>query len=137
MTDYTKLPTNVIRGHKVQRFVFWVIPRRNSSNWSVHEKAAINNPNVSDEAKEHSRQVIEEVSKNDLPKEQELASDDKDETRVLAGYKATMKSGRYVCSIRAHDIDIYVSFCVILDPNVSQEAKDHAREILEEKGEDV
>jgi hypothetical protein len=99
MTDYTKLPTNVIRGHKVRRFAFLVTPRRNSSNWSVHEKAAINNPNVSDEAKEHSRQVIEEVSKNDLPKEQELVSDDKDETRVLAGYKATMKSERCVCSI--------------------------------------
>ncbi|KAJ3479163.1 hypothetical protein NLI96_g9254 [Meripilus lineatus] len=75
-------------------------------------KAAINNPRISDEAKEHSRQAIEELERQ--PQTQEVREgyeEDKDETRVNAGYKATLKN-----------------------PNVSQEAKDRAQEILEERG---
>ncbi|KAJ2970853.1 hypothetical protein NUW54_g12638 [Trametes sanguinea] len=74
--------------------------------------AAINNPNVSDEAKEHSRQAIDELEAQ--PETQETRAgyeEDKDEVRQNAGYKATMKN-----------------------PNVSQEAKEHAKDILEERG---
>ncbi|PCH44042.1 hypothetical protein WOLCODRAFT_90632 [Wolfiporia cocos MD-104 SS10] len=75
-------------------------------------KAAINNPNVSDEAKEHSRQAIQELERDSETQDtREGYQEDKDEVRVNAGYKATMKN-----------------------PNVSQEAKDNARELLEEKG---
>lgn len=56
-------------------------------------QAAINNPNVSEEAKEHSRQAIEALE--DEPETQEIrASHDegKDEVRQNAGFKATLKS---------------------------------------------
>ncbi|KAL7280972.1 hypothetical protein PYCCODRAFT_1414712 [Trametes coccinea BRFM310] len=75
-------------------------------------KAALNNPNVSDEAKEHSRQAIEDLEAQ--PETQETRAgyeEDKDEVRQNAGYKATLKN-----------------------PNVSQEAKEHAKDILEERG---
>ncbi|KAI0070045.1 hypothetical protein K474DRAFT_1670462 [Panus rudis PR-1116 ss-1] len=75
-------------------------------------KAAINNPKVSEEAKEHSRQAIEELEQQPETQEtREGYQEDKDETRVNAGYKATLKN-----------------------PNVSEEAKEHARDILESKG---
>ncbi|KAH9931822.1 Conidiation protein 6-domain-containing protein [Fomitopsis serialis] len=83
------LPTRVIGGHK----------------------AAVNNPNVSDDAKEHSRQVIGEL--DEAPETQETRQsyqEGKDETRVNAGFKATLKN-----------------------PNVSEEAKEHARDVLEDK----
>ncbi|KAH9840139.1 Conidiation protein 6-domain-containing protein [Rhodofomes roseus] len=83
------LPTRVVGGHK----------------------AALNNPNVSDEAKQHSRQVVDEL--DDAPETEEARQgyqEDKDQTRVNAGYKATLKN-----------------------PNVSEEAKDHARDFLESK----
>ena len=56
-------------------------------------KAAIHNPNVSEEAKEHAREAIDELEQ--APETQETRQgyeEDKDETRVNAGYKATMKS---------------------------------------------
>ncbi|KAI0763851.1 Conidiation protein 6-domain-containing protein [Trametes elegans] len=74
-------------------------------------KAAINNPHVSDEAKEHSRQAIDELESQ--PEAQETRAgyeEDKDEVRQNAGYKATLKN-----------------------PNVSEEAKEHAHQILEER----
>ena len=55
--------------------------------------------------------------------------EEKDEVRVIAGYKATLKSGLSISSsIRL------MSLTHFSDPNVSQEAKDHARELLEERG---
>ena len=52
------------------------------------------NPNVSDEAKEHSRQVVEELEDAPETQQQRAQYEDggKDEMRVNAGYKATMKS---------------------------------------------
>jgi Conidiation protein 6 len=59
----------------------------------------MHNPNVSAEAKEHSRQVVEElqgpgVVHDDGTTEPSPGSDagDKNENRVLGGYKATLKS---------------------------------------------
>lgn len=97
------------------------------SNERVYQ-AALNNPQVSEQAKEHAQQAIDEISRNDLPKEHELINEDKDEVRVNAGYKATLKSTSSPSSIP--DIRLYPS----LDPQTSQEAKDHAKGILEEKG---
>ncbi|EKM50317.1 uncharacterized protein PHACADRAFT_214017 [Phanerochaete carnosa HHB-10118-sp] len=90
MSESTKLPTRAVGGHK----------------------AAMHNPNISEEAKEHSRQVVDDLERDLQTKEQRAKyDDDKDETRVNAGLKATMKN-----------------------PNVSQEAKDRAHEQLEDKG---
>ncbi|TBU30052.1 Conidiation protein 6-domain-containing protein [Dichomitus squalens] len=74
-------------------------------------KAAINNPKVSEDAKERSRQAMEELSQTDEAKYiSEGLQEQKDPVRQNAGYKATLSN-----------------------PQVSEEAKQHAREILEER----
>jgi len=77
----------------------------------------MHNPNVSAEAKEHSRQVVEDIQGPDVvhddgTTEPSSRSDggDKDENRVLGGYKATLKN-----------------------PNVSDEAKQRAEKALEDR----
>ncbi|EPT01213.1 hypothetical protein FOMPIDRAFT_1029952 [Fomitopsis schrenkii] len=75
-------------------------------------KAAINNPNVSEEAKGRAREAINDLEQSsDTQETRQGYEEDKDDTRVNAGYKATMKN-----------------------PNVSKEAKEHARDFLESKG---
>ncbi|EIW58896.1 uncharacterized protein TRAVEDRAFT_123986 [Trametes versicolor FP-101664 SS1] len=75
-------------------------------------KAAINNPNVSEEAKEHSRQAIDALEDQSETQEIRASHDEgKDEVRQNAGFKATLKN-----------------------PNVSEEAKEHAQQVLEERG---
>ncbi|KAI9451737.1 Conidiation protein 6-domain-containing protein [Lactarius psammicola] len=79
-------------------------------------KAAMHNPNVSAEAKEHSRQVIEEIQGSDAVLDDYSSgtshrdTGDKEENRVIGGYKATLKN-----------------------PNVGQEAKEKVQQILEDK----
>ena len=63
----------------------------------------MHNPNVSTEAKEHSRQVVEEIQGSGVvhddgttePTPRSYAGD-KDENRVLGGYKATLKSQSFL-----------------------------------------
>ncbi|KAF8503492.1 Conidiation protein 6-domain-containing protein [Russula emetica] len=75
----------------------------------------MHNPNVSAEAKEHSRQVAEDIQGSDVVHDDGTTEPsprsygDKDENRVLGGYKATLKN-----------------------PNVSDEAKQRAEQILED-----
>ncbi|GJN75666.1 hypothetical protein PCL_04443 [Purpureocillium lilacinum] len=70
-------------------------------------KATLNNPNVSDEAKEHSRQVLEnEFNGGDVPKSGD--NENKNPGNVVGGLKATLKN-----------------------PNVSEEAKESAKERLD------
>lgn len=59
----------------------------------------MHNPNVSAEAKEHSRQVVEEFQGSGVVHDERTTESsshsyvgNKDENRVLAGYKATLKS---------------------------------------------
>lgn len=75
--------TNIVRGHK----------------------AAISNPNVSEEAKKQSEKVINDLQDAHYGQE---ADKDKDPGNVARGYKAT-----------------------ISNPGVSEEAKEHAREMLD------
>ncbi|KAI0690215.1 Conidiation protein 6-domain-containing protein [Cytidiella melzeri] len=75
-------------------------------------KANINNPRTSEESKEHSRQVVEELEAD--PETQAYKEDRggaKNEGNVIGGHKATLKN-----------------------PNVSEEAKEHSRAVLEDKG---
>ncbi|OJT04281.1 Conidiation-specific protein 6 [Trametes pubescens] len=81
-------------------------------------KAAINNPNVSEEAKEHSRQQLggeyddeTEFTESRGSGGRKEASEGKDETRQNAGFKGVLKN-----------------------PNAGEEAKEHAKQILEERG---
>ncbi|KAJ6438189.1 hypothetical protein O9K51_08780 [Purpureocillium lavendulum] len=70
-------------------------------------KATLNNPNASDEAKEHSRQVLEnEFNGGDVPKAGD--NENKNPGNVVGGLKATLKN-----------------------PNVSEEAKESAKERLD------
>ncbi|WVQ72878.1 hypothetical protein IAR50_002439 [Cryptococcus sp. DSM 104548] len=79
-------------------------------------KATLNNPNVSDEAKSRASNVLENF---DQGGSSAIEQSDKDngnvssaehhDNQVLGGYKATLKN-----------------------PNVSEEAKDHAREVLDQ-----
>ena len=56
-------------------------------------QAALNNPNVSEEAKEHSRSMIDNFEKDpDTQASRENHSENKNESRVLAGHKGTLKS---------------------------------------------
>ncbi|KAI9435267.1 Conidiation protein 6-domain-containing protein [Lactarius indigo] len=78
-------------------------------------KAAMHNPNVSAEAKEHSRLVVEEIQGSGVVHDDDStkpsqAVGDKEESRVIGGYKAALKN-----------------------PNVGEEAKERAQQILEEK----
>ncbi|KAI0291896.1 Conidiation protein 6-domain-containing protein [Russula brevipes] len=79
-------------------------------------KAAMHNPNTSAQAKEQSRQIVEEIQGSGAVHDDgttkpssRLDVGDKDESRVLGGYKATVKN-----------------------PNVSDEAKQRAQQILED-----
>ncbi|KAH9973424.1 Conidiation protein 6-domain-containing protein [Lactifluus volemus] len=81
-------------------------------------KAAMHNPNVSAEAKEHSRQVVQEIQGSGAVHDDgttepssrtDVDNSNKDENRVLGGYKATLKN-----------------------PNVGDEAKQKAQKILED-----
>ena len=77
-------------------------------------------PNTSAEAKEHAREVLEGQGLD--------TGEDLHQTRVNAGYKATLKS-MYPTNVW------YAGFadCRPTDPNVSEEAKQHAHDLLEER----
>ncbi|KAL0259700.1 hypothetical protein SLS55_005439 [Diplodia seriata] len=79
----------------------------NPGNVIGGHKANINNPNTSDEAKQHSRQIIDEKTESeDVP---QAADQDKNPGNVAGGLKATVNN-----------------------PNVSDEAKQSAKERLNE-----
>ncbi|THH12230.1 hypothetical protein EW145_g103 [Phellinidium pouzarii] len=79
----------------------------NIGNIAGGHKANLRNPNTSEDAKDHSRQVLE-----DLDREYDAFESQKNEGNVIGGHKATLKN-----------------------PRVSEEAKEHSREILEDKEE--
>ncbi|KAH6910647.1 Conidiation protein 6-domain-containing protein [Coprinopsis sp. MPI-PUGE-AT-0042] len=99
---------------------------KNTGNVIGGLKAAINNPRVSEEAKEHDRERLREMGEEvegtttssstttRSRTDHSSTGDQEHENRVLGGYKATLKN-----------------------PNVSEEAKEHAKDVLEEAGEKV
>ncbi|KAF8446082.1 Conidiation protein 6-domain-containing protein [Boletus edulis BED1] len=65
------------------------------------------NPHVSEEAKEHSKQALEEMeSRGELPEQQD---ERKNVGNVIGGHKATLKN-----------------------PNVSEGTKEHSKRVLED-----
>ncbi|KAL0953936.1 hypothetical protein HGRIS_005100 [Hohenbuehelia grisea] len=92
---------------------------KNSGNVAGGYKAALKNPNVSDEAKNNAQRKLDELESGEdseyIPgTEVDSVVGDTDEKgrnmgNVIGGYKATLKN-----------------------PNVGQEAKAHAKEVLEE-----
>ncbi|KLO14482.1 hypothetical protein SCHPADRAFT_996597 [Schizopora paradoxa] len=83
------------------------------ANVARGHKANLSNPNTSEESKIHSLQVLEEMGEDVTASEPEEPAtiDGKDEGNVLRGHKAA-----------------------ISNPRVSEEAKEHSREVLEEHG---
>ncbi|PPR05422.1 hypothetical protein CVT24_008036 [Panaeolus cyanescens] len=106
---------------------------RHELNQARGYKAAINNPNVSAEAKQNAQERLDEMGYSDSLEQDNMgtsgrrnrtsgaggaddeidqrASQGKNEGNVIGGYKATLKN-----------------------PNVSEEAKQHAEEVLESHG---
>jgi len=91
---------------------------KNPGNVIGGHKANIANPNTSDESKEHSRQVIQEVEDGNVDhlsgNDRSTDESDKETNRVLGGYKATLHN-----------------------PNTGEEAKQRAKEKLEGHGVEV
>ncbi|EIM92543.1 uncharacterized protein STEHIDRAFT_117550 [Stereum hirsutum FP-91666 SS1] len=87
-----------------------------SSRVAGGHKANLNNPNTSEEAKEHSRQVLDDLDSSGSYEEQQDSSPRsggdgmKNEGNVIRGHKANLKN-----------------------PNTSEEAKQHSQQILEER----
>ncbi|GAO47919.1 hypothetical protein G7K_2115-t1 [Saitoella complicata NRRL Y-17804] len=77
-------------------------------------KATLSNPNTSDEAKQHAQEVLDNGLQEQVD-DQKLADEEgtgaKNTGNVIGGYKATLKN-----------------------PNVSEEAKEHAQDKLDEFG---
>ena len=108
-------------------------------------KANLNNPNTSDESKEHSRQVLKDMESEDGDTSRtynertsertsvgdagEVDESGKDMNRVLGGYKATLHSEYIFSLVACIELTRYVA-----DDRTSDEAKQHAREVLEEHG---
>ena len=93
-------------------------------------KAAIHNPDVSEDAKESAAQRLEHMSEGGQNGEVPT-------NRVLAGYKATLSSKQNLphLVILASLLKLILIFIFILsDQNTSEEAKAHAREVLEAAG---
>jgi len=98
-------------------------------------KATISNPNTSTEAKEHAAERLEELgqpgytSPDHEPAHHELG------THQIAGYKAAISSSwnsQYLVSSAILNLE-----CSFTDPNTSDKAKEHAREVLEAEGEEI
>jgi len=92
---------------------------KNPGNVVGGHKANIANPNTSEESKEHSHQVIQDVENGNADLSDGSGSHTTDETgkeinRVLGGHKATLHN-----------------------PNTGEEAKQRAKAKLEERGVEV
>ncbi|OAX44768.1 hypothetical protein K503DRAFT_705351 [Rhizopogon vinicolor AM-OR11-026] len=86
----------------------------NPANVAGGHKAVLKNPKVSEEAKEHSQQILKEMElRGELPApEQNRGADEsKNIGNIIGGHKAATKN-----------------------PNVSEEAKEHSKQFLEDIG---
>ncbi|KAG8953408.1 hypothetical protein FRC04_002250 [Tulasnella sp. 424] len=140
-----------------------------SSTQQTHEhrvagghKAALHNPNVSEEAKERSRQYLEgdTASTEPAPVETGGMVDDSMSGNTIGGYKATLSNpntseeakekARAILEGEADPSDYAPGTgdahtnrvlggykATLKNPNVSEEAKDHAREVLKDNGVDA
>ncbi|EMD58522.1 hypothetical protein GGP41_005983 [Bipolaris sorokiniana] len=79
----------------------------NPGNVIGGHKANINNPNTSDEAKQHSKEVLQDLENGGEITSKSTSDQDKNPNNVAGGLKATLKN-----------------------PNVSDEAKQSAEERL-------
>ncbi|KAL5534264.1 hypothetical protein ACEPAG_726 [Sanghuangporus baumii] len=84
--------------------------QKNTGNIAGGHKATLKNPNVSEEAKQNSQQLLDEFeSSGDLPEQQFDTDAGKNTGNFIGGHKATLNN-----------------------PRVSEEAKEHSRSVLED-----
>lgn len=104
---------------------------------------ARSDPNTSEKAKQHAREVLEAEEEVEAQPEHSpaVSAPDQHTKRVLAGYKAALHSMFPVLPSPHHRPiarDSYqISDLLLTDTNVSEEAKERARDILREHGEEV
>ena len=89
MTDSNQLTSHHIAGYKVSRRIIRKIQHSRGDL-----QAAMKNPNVSEEAKQHAEQIVDEVDGgSETYQSRHVHYDDgKEENRVTGGYKATLSS---------------------------------------------
>ncbi|KAI0320758.1 hypothetical protein OF83DRAFT_1169019 [Amylostereum chailletii] len=120
---------------------------KNQGRVAAGLKASIKNPNVSSEAKEQARERLDTmgaVDRDTQPRHSdEVVAGDEHQNRVLGGYKSTLAtSGMDVdaplvegTSEDEHLTRVLAGYKAALhNDNVSDAAKQHAREVLEENG---
>ena len=97
--------------------------------WSVETSKAhdSSDENTSEQAKAHAREVLEAAGYT-VERDPDV-SEDEHEKRVLAGYKAALHSECIACVYR-----IFFGSNFEPDPRVSAEAKQHAKQYLEQYG---
>ena len=135
-----------------------ILEQKNPERVAAGLKATLHNPSVSAEAKSRAQARLKEmgVDSADVKTPSHKAKDSKtaDETqphdlrheenvigeyempeehRILGGYKAALKSSVVLVNFVVFftDLEIMCS-CRLTDPNVSEEAKQHAKEVLKE-----
>ncbi|THU92897.1 hypothetical protein K435DRAFT_905106, partial [Dendrothele bispora CBS 962.96] len=130
---------------------------KNPNNVMGGLKATINNPKVSDGAKESVRKRLNEMAESGFGRKE--ATPDLNDSRVVGGYKATLHNDRVSDEAKAHARKIIDAAGVSEDsqsdsyttggdedenhvlggnkdtlknPDVSESAKEYAREVLDE-----
>ncbi|KAI4260704.1 MAG: hypothetical protein L6R42_003924 [Xanthoria sp. 1 TBL-2021] len=96
----------------------------NPGNIVGGHKANLNNPNTSEESKQHSKEVLDQEFNGGNV---DTSSGDKNPNNVAGGLKA------YVFPSFQHDLHAYI-LSTVNNPQVSQDAKDSAQERLNQMG---
>ena len=114
-------------------------PYRSRSSLSQGLNPPFTDPRTSEEAKQHAREVLAEEEEEEAHPEQSspVSAHDRHTKRVLGGYKAALRSTLLGLTTAGSLVSAKLTSWLSIDTNVSQEAKDRAREILKEAGEEV
>lgn len=88
------------------------------------------NPKVSEDAKEHSKQILEEMeSRGELPEQQQQqrGNEIKNVGNVIGGHKVCASNTRV-----SFGSLLTCTQATLKNPNVSEGAKEHSRQVLED-----
>ncbi|KAI0915819.1 hypothetical protein AcW1_003685 [Taiwanofungus camphoratus] len=132
---------------------------KNPNRVAAGLKASLQNPNVSEEAKERAADRLESLTATDeAGNTSKYSSTRQEDNRVLGGYKATLRNERTSDQAKEHAREVLEASgysverapgvsedehetrviagykAALHNPRVSQEAKQHAQAFLEERG---
>lgn len=84
------------------------------------------NPHVSEEARGHSKQVLDEMeSRGELPEQQRRGDEGKNVGNIIGGHKVCAPNPRLGSLLTCTQ-------AAMKNPNVSEGAKEHSRQVLED-----